>query len=205
MKAAFDQMLRRDAAQALLKEWGMEYSLDTDGIIALESDFHKDGVRGSTSKSVRALAEKMFGSKDAAIVLYMGEFAEKHQVTRLVGAPPGFVGSDDDSGTLVDKLRRNPSCLLVLDEIDKAHPEVLKILTESIREKKILDSRGREVSFENVIVLTTQGPPPAQVRAERQVKMGIELAIRATEGIQNPMQVFKPLRFKGAGFTMFRA
>ncbi|MEZ0226861.1 MAG: AAA family ATPase [Alphaproteobacteria bacterium] len=204
MQNVFNQSARRGAAEALLKEWEMEYSVGPDGVIALDGDFHTNGVRSSTSGRTQALAEKMFGSKDALIFLNMAEFSEAHQVMMLVGVPPGYVGFGEERGTLTDRLRQNPCCLLVLDEFDKAHPKAREMLKKAFADKKITDSQGREISLENVVVLTTVGRPSAQVKEERQSRMATELAIRATEGIPNPVKIYRPLRFRVAGLATFQ-
>ena len=173
------------------------------GVIALDGDFHKDGVRSSTSGHTKALAERMFGSKDALIFLNMAEFSEAHQAMMLTGVPPGYEGFTD-GGILTNRLLQSPCCLLVLDEFDKAHPGTREMLKKAFEDKKITDNHGREIGLENVVVLTTVGPPSAQVLMQRQEKMCAELAIRATEGVPNPVKVFRPLRFRGAGLATFQ-
>lgn len=198
MKNAFNQAACHAAAKDLLDKWGLDYSIDPDsGIIAVAGDFHRPGERGSTTRAAAALAERMFGSKDALFLLNMAEFRERHEVAKLMGAPPGFVGSDDDSGAITRRLREQPRSLLVLDEIDKAHPDIRKLLGQAAKDRKIIDARGATVSLEEVVIVTTIGPPTAPARAEQQSKIAIEIAIRATEGVPQPVQVMKPLRFRG--------
>jgi ATP-dependent Clp protease ATP-binding subunit ClpC len=102
----------------------------------------------------RALAEFMFGSEDSMIKLDMSEFMERHSVARLVGAPPGYIGYDD-GGQLTDTVRRKSYCLILLDEIEKAHPEVFNMLLQIFDEGHLTDAKGRKVDFRNTIVIMT--------------------------------------------------
>ena len=102
----------------------------------------------------RCLAEEVFGSRDAMIRLDMTEYMEKHSVSRLVGAPPGYVGYEE-GGKLTEAVRRRPYCLVLLDELEKAHPDVAGILLQIMEEGCLTDSRGRRVSFKNAIVVMT--------------------------------------------------
>ena len=102
----------------------------------------------------RVLAEEVFGSRDAMIRLDMTEFMEKHTVSRLVGAPPGYVGYEE-GGKLTEAVRRHPYCLVLLDELEKAHPDVAGILLQIMEEGCLTDSSGRRVSFKNAIVVMT--------------------------------------------------
>ena len=102
----------------------------------------------------RVLAEEMFGSKDALIRLDMSEYMEKHAVARLIGAPPGYVGYEE-GGKLTEAVRRRPYCLVLLDELEKAHPDIAGILLQIMEEGCLTDSRGKRVSFKNAIVVMT--------------------------------------------------
>ena len=102
----------------------------------------------------RALAEEMFGRSEAMIRLDMSEYMEKHAVSRLVGAPPGYVGYEE-GGKLTEAVRRRPYCLVLLDELEKAHPDVAGILLQIMEEGCLTDSKGRRVSFKNAIVVMT--------------------------------------------------
>jgi ATP-dependent Clp protease ATP-binding subunit ClpC len=103
---------------------------------------------------VRALAEFMFGSEDALIRLDMSEFMEKHTVSRLVGAPPGYVGYDE-GGQLTEAVRHKSYCCILLDEIEKAHPDVFNILLQIFDDGHLTDAKGRRVDFRNSIVVMT--------------------------------------------------
>jgi ATP-dependent Clp protease ATP-binding subunit ClpC len=103
---------------------------------------------------VRALAEFMFGSEDALIRLDMSEFMERHTVARLVGAPPGYVGYDE-GGQLTEAVRRKSYCAILLDEIEKAHPDVFNILLQIFDDGHLTDAKGRKVDFRNSIVIMT--------------------------------------------------
>src|SRR6185369_10065375 len=102
----------------------------------------------------KTLAKFMFGSEDAAIQLDMSEFMERHTASRLVGAPPGYVGYED-AGQLTEALRRRPYSIIVFDEIEKAHPEVHNMLLQIMEEGHLADARGRKVNFRNAIIVMT--------------------------------------------------
>jgi len=102
----------------------------------------------------RVLAQELYGSRDAMIRLDMTEFMEKHTVARLIGAPPGYVGYEE-GGKLTEAVRRRPYCLVLLDELEKAHPDVTGILLQIMEEGVLTDSTGRRVSFRNAIVVMT--------------------------------------------------
>jgi ATP-dependent Clp protease ATP-binding subunit ClpC len=103
---------------------------------------------------VKALSEFMFGSEDALIRLDMSEYQEKHTVSRLVGAPPGYVGYDE-GGQLTEAVRRKPYCCILLYEIEKAHPDVFNILLQIFDDGHLTDAKGRRVDFRNSIVVMT--------------------------------------------------
>jgi ATP-dependent Clp protease ATP-binding subunit ClpC len=102
----------------------------------------------------QALAEFMFGDRNALVRLDMSEFMEKHNVSRLVGAPPGYVGYEE-GGQLTERIRRRPYAVLLLDEIEKAHPDVYNILLQIMDEGRLTDSFGRGIDFKNVVVIMT--------------------------------------------------
>ena len=104
---------------------------------------------------VKTIAEVLFGNEDALIRFDMSEYMEKHSVSKLIGSPPGYVGYDD-AGQLTEKIRRKPYSVVLFDEIEKAHPDVLNILLQILDDGKVTDSHGKEVKFDNcVIVMTT--------------------------------------------------
>jgi len=102
----------------------------------------------------RALAEFMFGSEDALVKIDMSEFMERHNVSRLVGAPPGYVGYDE-GGQLTEAVRRKSYSVVLLDEIEKAHPEVFNILLQILEDGHLTDAKGRRVDFRNTIIIMT--------------------------------------------------
>ena len=106
------------------------------------------------TEMVRALAEFMFGSEESLIRLDMSEFMERHTVARLVGSPPGYVGYDD-GGQLTEAVRRRSYCVILLDEIEKAHPDVFNILLQIFDDGHLADAKGRKVDFRNAIVVMT--------------------------------------------------
>ncbi|MFC9875771.1 ATP-dependent Clp protease ATP-binding subunit [Nocardia salmonicida] len=102
----------------------------------------------------KALAEAVFGDEDRLIRFDMSEFQEKHTVSRLVGAPPGYVGYDD-AAQLTDKVRRQPYSVILFDEVEKAHPDVFNVLLQLLDDGRVTDSKGRTVDFKNTIVIMT--------------------------------------------------
>ena len=106
------------------------------------------------TEMVRALAEFMFGSEESLIRLDMSEFMERHTVARLVGSPPGYVGYDD-GGQLTEAVRRRSYCVILLDEIEKAHPDVFNILLQIFDDGHLADAKGRKVDFRNAIIVMT--------------------------------------------------
>ena len=103
---------------------------------------------------VRALAVELFESEDALIRLDMSEYMEKHTVSKLIGSPPGYVGYDD-GGQLTEKIRRKPYSVILMDEIEKAHPDVFNMLLQILEDGRLTDSHGRTVNFENTIIIMT--------------------------------------------------
>ena len=103
---------------------------------------------------VKVLADDLFKQPESLIRLDMSEFMEKHSVSRIVGAPPGYVGYDE-AGQLTEKIRRRPYSVVLFDEIEKAHPDVLNILLQVLDDGKITDAQGRQVNFENTIIIMT--------------------------------------------------
>ncbi|MBE6935002.1 MAG: ATP-dependent Clp protease ATP-binding subunit [Ruminococcaceae bacterium] len=103
---------------------------------------------------VKQLAQDMFDAPEALIRLDMSEFMEKHSVSRIIGAPPGYVGYDE-AGQLTERIRRRPYCVILFDEIEKAHPDVLNILLQILDDGRITDAHGRAVNFENTIIIMT--------------------------------------------------
>src|SRR5438874_2391622 len=116
----------------------------------------------------RVLAEFMFGSEDSMIKLDMSEFMEKHNVSRLVGAPPGYIGYDD-GGQLTDTVRRKSYCLILLDEIEKAHPDVFNMLLQIFDDGHLTDAKGRKVDFRNTIIIMTSNVGSDLIRKESQL------------------------------------
>ena len=102
----------------------------------------------------KMLAYEMFGSEDSIIRIDMSEYMEKHSTSKLIGSPPGYVGYDD-AGQLTEKVKRKPYSIILLDEIEKAHPDVFNILLQVLDDGKLTDSQGNTVSFENTIIIMT--------------------------------------------------
>jgi ATP-dependent Clp protease ATP-binding subunit ClpC len=116
----------------------------------------------------KALAEFMFGSEDALVQLDMSEFMERHTVSRLVGAPPGYIGYED-AGQLTEALRRRPYSIVVFDEIEKAHPEVFNMLLQIMEEGHLSDARGRRVDFRNAMIVMTSNVGAEMIKRQTQL------------------------------------
>ncbi len=113
----------------------------------------------------KALAECMFGDEKLMVRLDMSEFMEKHTVSKLIGAPPGYVGYDDNSGgQLTEKIRRKPYSVVLFDEIEKAHPDVFNILLQILDDGRLTDSKGRVVNFKNTIIIMTSNVGASQIK-----------------------------------------
>ena len=113
----------------------------------------------------RALAEFMFGEEDALLQIDMSEYMEKHNVSRLIGAPPGYVGYEE-GGQLTEKVRRRPYSVILLDEIEKAHPDVFNMLLQIMEEGRLTDSFGRSVDFRNCVLLMTSNIGASLIKSQ---------------------------------------
>jgi ATP-dependent Clp protease ATP-binding subunit ClpC len=149
----------------------------------------------------KALARFLFGSEEALIQLDMSEFMERHSVSRLVGAPPGYVGYED-AGQLTEALRRRPYSIIVFDEVEKAHPEAHNMLLQIMEEGQLSDARGRKVDFRNAIIVMTsnvgadmimnQGKLGFQLKVEEEVEEKLayrDMRKKLTESLK---RVFRP-------------
>lgn len=120
---------------------------------------------GKTELS-KALSEAMFGSENATIRVDMSEYMEKHSVSKLIGSPPGYVGYDE-GGHVSEKIRQNPYCVVLFDEVEKAHPDVFNILLQVLDDGHITDSQGRKVSFKNTIIIMTSNAGAQRIIAPK--------------------------------------
>lgn len=134
---------------------------------------------------VKQLANELFDTPETLIRLDMSEFMEKHSVSRIIGSPPGYVGYDE-AGQLTEKVRRKPYSVLLFDEIEKAHPDVMNILLQILDEGKITDAQGRMVSFENTVIVMTSNAGSS--RSEGALGFG------KTQGDVNKEKALKALR-----------
>ncbi len=123
---------------------------------------------GKTELS-KALAAAMFGDERLMIRLDMSEFMEKHSVSKIIGAPPGYVGFEDAGGQLTEKIRRKPYSVVLFDEIEKAHPDVFNILLQILDDGRLSDSKGRVVSFKNTIIIMTSNVGAGKVNEMRRL------------------------------------
>ncbi len=133
---------------------------------------------GKTELS-KALAAAMFGDERLMIRLDMSEYMEKHSVSKLIGAPPGYVGFDDAAGQLTEKIRRKPYSVVLFDEIEKAHPDVFNVLLQILDDGRLTDSKGRVVSFKNTVIIMTSNVGASKVN--KMQRLGFAAADNAGE------------------------
>ncbi|WP_336823146.1 ATP-dependent protease ATP-binding subunit ClpC [Sporosarcina sp. USHLN248] len=134
----------------------------------------------------RALAESMFGDEDAMIRIDMSEYMEKHATSRLVGSPPGYVGYDE-GGQLTEKVRRKPYSVVLLDEIEKAHPDVFNILLQVLEDGRLTDSKGRTVDFRNTVVIMTSNVGAETLKKNRYVGFNLQDGERDYDDMKKSM------------------
>ncbi|MCL2045586.1 MAG: ATP-dependent Clp protease ATP-binding subunit [Oscillospiraceae bacterium] len=131
----------------------------------------------------RALAEVMFGDEDAMLRVDMSEYMEKHTVSKLIGSPPGYVGYDD-GGHLAEKVRRKPYCVLLFDEIEKAHEDVFNIMLQIMEDGILTDSQGRRVDFKNAIIVMTSNAGARNI-VEKRTKLGFSAGVEDSDKEEN--------------------
>lgn len=140
----------------------------------------------------RALAEALFGSEDRMVRLDMSEYQERHTVSRLVGAPPGYVGHEE-AGQLTEVVRRHPYSLLLLDEVEKAHPDVFNILLQVLDDGRLTDSQGRTVDFTNTVIVMTSNLG-SEVITRRGASVGFASGGADADEEARREQILRPLR-----------
>ena len=119
----------------------------------------------------RLLAQHLFGGDDALIQVDMSEYMEKFAVSRMTGSPPGYVGYEE-GGQLTEKVRQRPYCVILFDEIEKAHPDVMNLLLQILEEGKLTDSLGRKIDFRNTIIIMTSNLGADLIRKSSEVGFG---------------------------------
>ncbi len=143
---------------------------------------------GKTELS-KALADELFGSSESMIRLDMSEYMERHSVSKLIGSPPGYVGHEE-AGQLTEKVRRNPYSIILLDEIEKAHPDVQHMFLQVMEDGRLTDSQGRTVSFKDTVIIMTSNAGSA---AEKKITMGFTAKTEETRSILGSLgQYFRP-------------
>ncbi|MDQ0219712.1 ATP-dependent Clp protease ATP-binding subunit ClpE [Peribacillus cavernae] len=143
---------------------------------------------GKTELS-KTLAEELFGSKDAMIRLDMSEYMEKHSVSKLIGSPPGYVGHEE-AGQLTEKVRRKPYSIILLDEIEKAHPDVMHMFLQILEDGRLTDSQGRTVNFKDTVIIMTSNAGTAEKR--KVMGFGTNSAVEEATILQSLGSYFKP-------------
>ncbi|RLQ97097.1 ATP-dependent Clp protease ATP-binding subunit [Falsibacillus albus] len=137
----------------------------------------------------KTLAKELFGTEDSMIRLDMSEFMEKHSISKLIGSPPGYVGHEE-AGQLTEKVRRNPYSIILLDEIEKAHPDVQHMFLQILEDGRLTDSQGRTVSFKETVIIMTSNAGTS----EKNIQVGFEKnnAIKETSILDSLGSFFKP-------------
>lgn len=136
----------------------------------------------------KTLAEELFGTKDSMIRLDMSEYMEKHSVSKLIGSPPGYVGFEE-AGQLTEKVRRNPYSIILLDEIEKAHPDVQHIFLQILEDGRLTDSQGRTVSFKDTVIIATSNAGVT----DKKITVGFEKQSGGASSILDSLSAyFKP-------------
>lgn len=138
----------------------------------------------------KTLAEELFGSKDAMVRLDMSEYMEKHAVSKLIGSPPGYVGHEE-AGQLTEKVRRNPYSIILLDEIEKAHPDVQHMFLQILEDGRLTDSQGRTVSFKDTVIIMTSNAGVG----EKKITVGFDAendAFKQASVLDSLSSYFKP-------------
>ncbi|WP_035445207.1 ATP-dependent Clp protease ATP-binding subunit [Atopococcus tabaci] len=141
------------------------------------------------TETAKALALEMFGSKDAYIRLDMSEYMEKHTTSKLIGSPPGYVGYEE-AGQLTEKVRRNPYSLILVDEVEKAHPDVLNIFLQVLDDGHLTDAQGRTVNFQETIIIMTSNAGTGNVEAN--VGFGAQMSGTQHSVLNNLIDYFRP-------------
>jgi ATP-dependent Clp protease ATP-binding subunit ClpE len=139
----------------------------------------------------KSLAEELFGSKEAMIRLDMSEYMEKHAVSKIIGSPPGYVGHDE-AGQLTEKVRRNPYSIILLDEIEKAHPDVQHMFLQILEDGRLTDSQGRTVSFKDTIIIMTSNAGVGEKRITVGFETSSNTAVEESQLLQSLGSFFKP-------------
>ena len=140
----------------------------------------------------KALAEAMFGSEEQMIRLDMSEYMEKQSISKLIGAPPGYVGYEDlQTGQLTEKVRTKPYSVVLFDEIEKAHPDVFNLLLQILDDGRLTDSKGRTVSFKNAIIILTSNVGAAVSESQRTGMYGFGNEMRSGEGSSREYESMK--------------
>ena len=132
----------------------------------------------------KALAQFLFDSENALIRIDMSEYMEKHSVARLIGAPPGYVGFDE-GGQLTEQVRRKPYCVILFDEVEKAHPDVFNVLLQALDDGRMTDGQGRTVDFKNTVMIMTAraGKDRCDGRSERSFPPRVHQPHRRDRGV----------------------
>lgn len=143
------------------------------------------------TEMAKALAEELYGSRENFTRLDMSEYMEKHSVSRLIGSPPGYVGHDE-AGQLTEAVRRKPYSLLLVDELEKAHPDVLNLFLQIMEDGRLTDSKGREISFKDTLIIMTSNAS-VDIVEEKTVGFGAPVTTEAEQSVRERLKgAFRP-------------
>ncbi len=136
----------------------------------------------------RLLASHMFGGEDALIQVDMSEYMEKFAISRMTGSPPGYVGYEE-GGQLTEQVRRRPYCVVLFDEVEKAHPDVMNLLLQILEEGRLTDSVGRKIDFRNTIIIMTSNLGADLIRKSTEVGFGAKENVMDYKSMQEKIEV----------------
>lgn len=178
------------AVEEGLERWGFEYDRQPNGVYLVAS-------RSATTARAGKLARELFGSDDAFVSLNMAAYCDPQATAKIVGAPPGYVGHGQDQDTLAGRLKRQPQMLLLLDEVEKAHPAVWDMLQKSLDAGKMTDSSGQEVRLDGTVVVVTSSVVTDAMQARRQ--RSIDEAAATAVVLGRDLRVTRPLALRKPG------
>jgi hypothetical protein len=161
-----DMILTENGEEIIISVDNLEYKekmYDFQLVNGSNKRYYTNGILSHNTQLAKVLAKYLFDSEDSLIRIDMSEYMEKFAVSRLIGAPPGYVGHDE-GGQLTEKVRRKPYSVILLDEIEKAHPEVFNLLLQVLDDGQLTDSLGRKVNFKNTIIIMTSNTGSRQLK-----------------------------------------
>ena len=153
------------------------------------------GTATGKTQLAKSLSNEVFGSEDNMIRLDMSEYMEKHTVSRLIGSPPGYVGSEE-GGQLTEAVRRKPYSVVLFDEVEKAHPDVFNTFLQVLDEGQLTDSKGRKVDFKNTIIIMTSNVGATQLKDQKVLGFGADAVKETHDNLRNVIEAELKNKFR---------